>query len=269
MFKSLLAKAGIGGAKIETRLGEAPCVPGGVISASVDVKGGSVAQDVGGIALVLCTRAKREREETGITWHEVELASYGVSGAFTLGANETRSFRVELPVPQETPINVWNGMSLPCEVYVRTRLDIRGAIDASDADPVRVAALPSQARILEAFGRLGMRFSKADVEYGRISGSSHPCFQELEFSAYGVYGNSINEVEVTFLARPGGLRVVLEIDRRRSGFSGLFGESTDDILAFEVDDSEARSADWEAIIDGLIRSRVGGRSKFSESQSFY
>lgn len=268
MFKSLLAKAGIGGARVDTRLGEALCIPGGILPAEVEVKGGSVAQEIGGIRLVLCTRAKRESDE-GVSWHEVELASYPVVGAFTVGAEETRRFPVQLPIPHETPVNLWNGLSLPCEVYVRTRLDIRGAIDASDADPVRVQTLPTQARILEAFGRLGMRYSKADVELGTIAGSSMPCFQEIEFSAYGVYGSQVQEVEVTFLARPGGLRVVLEIDRRKSGIMGMFGGSHDDILAFDVDDAQIHGTPWEQTIDGLIRSRIGSYSSSREHSSFY
>lgn len=84
----------------------------------------------------------------------------------------------------------------------------------------------------------------------------------LHFSTRGIYGSSVGEVEVTFLTRPGSIRVILEIDRKARGAMSLFSSSHDDIVAFEVSDEEALRADLALSIDNLIRSRVG----FSQSR---
>ena len=93
-------------------------------------------------------------------------------------------------------------------------------MDKGDLDAVNVHPLPAQERILEAFGRLGFRFKGADLERGHLRGvhQTLPFYQEIEFYPAPQYASAINEVEVTFVANPHGVDVVLEFDKR----GGLF-----------------------------------------------
>ena len=94
-----------------------------------------------------------------------------------------------------------------------------------------VHPLPAQERILSAFSNLGFHFRNADCEKGRIWGVNQqlPFYQEIEFYPSGHYAGLVGEVEVTFVAGPAGLEVILEADKRSGRHS-----STDAIGRFQV-----------------------------------
>lgn len=66
----------------------------------------------------------------------------------------------------------------------------------------------------------------------------------------------MNEIELTFLAGPGGLEVVLEADKR----GGFFTEGSDTLGRFTVGHHDYQGRDWNAEIDSWIRSLVANRS---------
>ena len=115
---------------------------------------------------------------------------------------------------------------------VRTELAVAGAKDKGDLDPLAVRPLPAQEAILEALGQLGFGFKSADLEYGHIGGTGQqlPFYQEIELTPPPQYAHQINEIEVTFLAGPAGLEVVLEADKR----GGFFSEGHDALTRFTV-----------------------------------
>lgn len=71
-------------------------------------------------------------------------------------------------------------------VAVRSRLEISGAIDATDTDPIGVGALPAQHVLLDAVEQLGFRLHRAYAEAGRVRGTrqSLPFYQEIEFPGF-------------------------------------------------------------------------------------
>ena len=120
-------------------------------------------------------------------------------------------------MPWETPITEVYGQHLHgMTMGLRTELEVARAVDKGDLDAVAVHPLPAQERILDALVRLGFRFQQADVERGRIHGVQQtlPFYQEIEFYPAPQYAGAINQLELTFVATPQQLQVVLEIDKR-------------------------------------------------------
>jgi sporulation-control protein len=139
-------------------------------------------------------------------------------------------------------------------------LEVARAVDKGDLDAVNVYPLPVQERILEGFGRLGFRFKGADLERGHLRGvhQTLPFYQEIELYPAPQYANKINEVEVTFVANPQGVDVVLEFDKR----GGLLSSGTDAITKFQVGHHDADSVDWAQQVDGWVRQVAQRRSLF-------
>ena len=158
-------------------------------------------------------------------------------------------------MPWQCPITAIDGWHLRgMRVGLRTRVDIPGSVDPGDLDPVTVLPLPVQRTVLQALDSLGFAFRGADVEKGRVRGSELPFYQEVEFAPpYGLRGR-VNELEVTFLADPQGVDVVLEVDRR----GGLLSEGRDvgGRLRLSHTDTDVRSV--AAHLDAAVR-QLGAR----------
>lgn len=246
---------GVGGPKVDTVLGDPRVRPGETLAGEVRITAADYGADVQRVALSLVTRVEVEHEEgeaTGaLEFHRVDVAE-----AFRLEAKADRVIPFELPVPWETPITEVYGQPLHGMVMgVRTELALARAVDKGDLDPVAVAPLPSQEAVLTAFDRLGFTFKGADVEHGHLHGVAQrlPFYQEIEFFAPPAYGGRIGEVELTFVADPAGMAVVLEADRR----GGLFG-SSDQIFRLRIGHPEAVALDWATELSRWLDDLVGG-----------
>ncbi|MET9553772.1 sporulation protein [Streptomyces sp. NPDC006645] len=253
VFKRLLGSLGVGGPTVETVLEDGAIQPGGTLRGEVRLAGGSTAYDIDGVALELVARVEAEHEE-GESEGYVSFARYEVSGAFRLG--EVDSYRVpfEVTLPWETPVNELHGEPLGIHLGVRTEVDVAGAKDKGDFDPFAVRPLAVQEAVLEAFGQLGFGFRSADLELGHINGSGQqlPFYQEIEIIPAPAYADRLNEIEVTFLAHPGGTEIVLEAD-------GRGGTGVDDALnRHAVGHDEVAHTDWNTVVAGWV-DRLAGR----------
>jgi sporulation-control protein len=103
--------------------------------------------------------------------------------------------------------------------------------------------------------------SRADVERGRVHGVQQalPFYHEIEFYPAPQYHRALNQLEVTFLATPTRLQVVLEIDKR----GGVFSEGHDASGRFDVDYASAERTEWTAPLDGWLQRSVRRRGLFS------
>lgn len=251
MFKKILAAVGIGGAEVETELHTPTVAPGETVEGVIRLRGAEVPQDLQGVYVELATRVEHEVDDK-----EVELrrgfGRTGVAGAVTLAPGQTAELPFRLPVPLETPITHYRGHPLPrAEVSVRTVLDIRGAVDATDTDPIAVAASPAQQVLLEAVESLGFRLRSADVEAGHLRGTrqSLPFFQEIEFSGSPRYPR-LSQLELTFVAAADGMDVVLEADKK----AGLLSSGRDITGVLRVDYDALPRVDWAAQLDQHLSS---------------
>jgi sporulation-control protein len=241
----MLGAFGVGAPSVDTVLATARVQPGGVLTGEVRLKGGDFDAEIEHVTLGMVARVEIEHGEgEGAGLGEFSRAE--VSGPFTLRKGEDRVIAFRMPVPWEAPISEIGGRHLSgMALGVRTELAIAKAVDKGDLDAVVVEPLPSQLRILQAFLQLGFQFKSADLEVGRIYGSSQqlPFYQEIEFYPPPRHAGVVGEVELTFVASPEGLEVVLEADKRAGRFSG------DAIGRFTVGHDDAMRTDWPSEID--------------------
>ncbi|MFE4575306.1 sporulation protein [Streptomyces chartreusis] len=255
VFKRLLGSLGVGGPTVDTVLDPGPALPGGALTGQVRLRGGGADFEIESITLELVARVEAEHEE-GESEGAVTFERFTVGGGFRLAEGEERSVPFSVTLPWETPVTELYGQALGIVLGVRTELSVAGAKDKGDLDQLAVGPLPVQEAVLEALGQLGFGFRSADLEYGRIGGTGQrlPFYQEIEITPSPRYAHQVNEIEVTFLAGPAGMEVVLEADKR----GGLFSGGHDALTSFTVGHHDSR--DWNAEVEGWIERLVEHRA---------
>ncbi|MDX8147896.1 sporulation protein [Lentzea sp. BCCO 10_0061] len=265
MFKRMLSAFGVGGPSVDTVLDSPHATPGQVVTGQVRIQGGSADAEIGQVVLSLVTRVEVERgdhEYSGVS----EFLRVVVQQGVRVGAGQLVSIPFQLPIPWETPITAVGGGQLPgMTVGVRTELVIAGAPDKGDLDPVLVHPLPSQDAVLNAFGQLGFSFRSADVEAGRLHGVPQELgfYQEIEFFPPAQFAGAVQQVELTFVASPHELFVILEADKR----GGMFSSGGDAFGHFRLSHQEAEVADWASSINGWlsqVAQRGGGMQGYGQ-----
>jgi sporulation-control protein len=242
VFKRMLQGLGVGGPSVDTVLSFARVRPGDLLSGEVRIRGGDHGVNIDHVALGLVTRVEVEYGDQEHS-SRVEFFRTMVSGPFGLGAGQHWAIPFQLPIPYETPITEIHGQPMHgMTLGVRTELAVAKEVDKSDSDPLAVCPLPSQELILRALGELGFRFRGADLEQGRLRGVRQelPFYQEIEFSPPPQYAGRVSEVELTFVADPGGLQVVLEADKR----GGTLGSGHDSFGHFHLTHDQALRTNW-------------------------
>lgn len=260
VFKRMMQAMGVGGPSVETVLTNPNCRPGGFLEGHVQVMGGDHATDIEYVAIGLITRVEVESGDSEFSADQ-EFHRQRLTGSFRLDPSARHDIPFRFDVPWETPITEVYGQRLHgMTMGLTTELEVARAVDKSDLDAVFVHPLPAQERILDALLRLGFRFSRADVERGRVYGVQQqlPFYQEIEFYPPSAYASGINQLELTFLPTPHTLQVVLEIDKR----GGLFTEGRDAFGRFDVDYRTVDQVDWAAQLDNWLRQSAQRRGMF-------
>lgn len=263
VFKRLLGSLGVGGPTVDTVLDPGPALPGGALTGQVRLRGGGADFEIESITLELVARVEAEHEE-GESEGAVTFERFTVGGGFRLAEGEERSVPFSVTLPWETPVTELYGQALGIVLGVRTELSVAGAKDKGDLDQLAVGPLPVQEAVLEALGQLGFGFRSADLEYGRIGGTGQrlPFYQEIEITPSPRYAHQVNEIEVTFLAGPAGMEVVLEADKR----GGLFSGGHDALTSFTVGHHDSR--DWNAEVEGWIERLVEHRASHGSHAAY-
>ncbi|MEU3003696.1 sporulation protein [Streptomyces sp. NPDC007020] len=265
VFKKLLGALGVGGPSVDTVLHPGPALPGGPLSGEVRLRGGGSDATVDRISLLLVARVEREgqEEEDEAT---VVLERFTVGGGFRLAEEADHAVPFTVTLPWETPVTHLHGQHLGPVLGIRTELEIAGARDKGDLDALAVGPLPAQEAILEAFGQLGYVFRSADLELGHIRGTGQqlPCYQEIEILPPAGHAHAVNEIEVTFIAAPGGLEVVIEADKR----AGLFTEGHDTVHRFTASHHAASQTDWNAQVDAWLKAVIAGHEAHAAPPSY-
>jgi sporulation-control protein len=247
----MLGAFGVGAPSVDTVLSNPNTRPGLPLAGQVNITGGSRDAEIDHIAVGLVTRIEVDGTE-GDYDAVVEFHQAGVSSGLHLREGQDLSLPFQIVMPWETPVtDLYGQRPHGMTMGLRTEVAIRGAVDKGDLDPVYVYPLPVQERILEAFAHLGLQFKGADLERGHIHGlhQSLPFYQEIEFYAGPRYSHGINEVELTFVADPHGVNVVLEFDKR----GGLFTGGHDSYGRYRIDHTDADRIDWTSQVDGWLR----------------
>ncbi|MEV1048861.1 sporulation protein [Streptomyces sp. NPDC049916] len=260
VFKKLLGALGVGGPSVDTVLTPGPALPGGPLSGEVRLRGGGSDATIDRITLLLVARVEVEGQEEE-SEGTVVLDRFTVGGGFRLTAESEHTVPFTVTLPWETPITELHGQHLGPVLGIRTELEIAGARDKGDLDALAVGPLPAQEAILEAFGQLGYGFKSADLELGHIRGTGQqlPCYQEIEILPPAGHTHAVNEIELTFLASPGGLEVVIEADKR----AGFFTEGHDTVHRFTASHHTASQPEWNERVDGWLKEVVAGHAAYA------
>ncbi|GAA0262087.1 hypothetical protein GCM10009539_54820 [Cryptosporangium japonicum] len=251
---------GAGGPSVDTVLERSDCRPGELLRGEVRLRGGDRTVTIERIELGLVTRVEFEggdHEQAG----GVEFARLPLNGHFELRENTDQTIPFQFPVPWEAPVTAVFGQPLRgMAVGLKTEVAVAKAIDAGDLDPVRIHPLPAQELFLDAVARLGFTFRSADVEYGQLRGVPQqlPFYQEIEFFPAPQYSGRLNELEVTFVANPHAVDVVLEVDKR----GGLFSGGADTFHHLRIDYATADQTDWAGYLDGWLQQLLANAGGF-------
>jgi len=260
VFKRMLRAFGVGGPTVDTVLTNPNTRPGELLTGEVRIAGGDHPADIDHVALSLVTRVEFEGSDSE-TIRNVDYGKVFVAQHITVAPGQRMSIPFQYQVPLESPINVVGGQQLHgMTLGLRTELAVRGAVDPGDLDPVAVHPLASQERVLNAFVQLGFRFTRADNEAGRLHGVPQQLqfYQEIEFLPPQQFISKISQIELTFVADPHSLWVILEADRR----GGVFRSGGDSFGHFHLSHQEAVSADWAGIIHNWMDQTAGRRGSF-------
>jgi sporulation-control protein len=225
------------GVELDTVLTAGQVTPGGELAGEVRLVGGPVDHQVEGITLALIAGEWASGQGT----RQDEFLRVPVSGPFTLPAQNRYVVPFRVPLPWETPLSEVNGAPIEDQfIRVRTELALAGAVDKGDSDPLVVRALPAQQRVIDALTNLGFQYFFADIERGALKGAALPIYQEIEFKPPERYKPQMWELELTFIAGPSSVDVILE------GGYDYWNRST---VEYSWLDEEL---DWEAWLDERI-----------------
>ncbi|GAA2398163.1 sporulation protein [Nonomuraea africana] len=246
VFRKLMAAFGAG-VEVDTVLSNATVRPGEALRGVVNFKSGGSDYKVDGITIDLTAVVEVESGDSEYKTTYSFLRQQ-VAGSFQLAAGASHSQPFEIPVPWETPISAIGGHPLHgMRLGVQTELALAGALDKGDLDPLYVTPLPAQEHVIAALDRMGFRFKKADLERGTLYGSTMPFFQEIEYYAGGQWRGHFNELELTFIAGPAQMDVILEADKR----GGFLSSSHDSYNRFTVRYGAPPAAAEQALQSGL------------------
>ena len=156
---------------------------------------------------------------------------------------QSRVIPFAIRLPPGTPLSVGGASTA-----LRTRLDVAGAVDPRDADPVRVRPSRAMAAVLRGMEEAGFRLVEVEVEH-RPRGAQ-PFVQEFDFRPRSARDWGIEEVEIAFGPMAGGVEVLLTVNNR----GGLFLPGRERSARFHVTDAMADRTDMAAELRRAIAS---------------
>lgn len=196
MLKKLMAKLGVGAAKVDLQLDRSGYRLGETMTGVVRIEGGNVEQSISDLSAVLMMKAYVKGQEVR---KAVQL--YPVRSHFTV---QPKPAVQEIPFAFELPEGL--AMSTPSiQYFLHTKLDVEMALDPTDMDFIQVLPPEPVERVLQALERLDLR-QKQD------SGKLTPYGQEFSFFPATQLGMPLKELEVIFFSAPGELKLLVELD---------------------------------------------------------
>ncbi|WEV28768.1 sporulation protein [Streptomyces sp. 71268] len=260
VFTKVPAPLGRGGPSLDTTLMPRAALPGGGLTGQLRLLGGEADCDIDRLTLELVAQVGAAPGAGGPA-SEAVCARFTLPGSFRLDRREQRGLLFDVRLPWETPVTELSGASLDVTLGVRAELAAAGTRGRSDLVPLRVAPLPVQDCLLAALDRLGFGFRSAGLEHGLIHGTSQrlPLYQVIGLAPAPRYAAVMRELQVTFLANPGGVEVILEADKP----GGLFAYGHGLLNRHLVSHGDADRRDWDATAEVWVRQMVASHGHHS------
>jgi sporulation-control protein len=216
LFKNTLARVlGIGGTRIDTKLEKTEYQAGERVKGELHIKGGKVKQELESVFLHVMT--EYEVESNDKTHHQNgTLQKVIVSVDRIINANEEVIIPFFFTLSENTPVSLHKS-----HIWIKTHLEIDKAVDQYDADGIQVIPSVGLKTVIQALQEEGfvLRDSENKKKYGKI-------IQEFEFYPMnGEFRGKLDEIEINYLSFEKTVDLILQIDRKAKGLSGLFAES--------------------------------------------
>ncbi|MCM3079331.1 sporulation protein [Brevibacillus invocatus] len=203
MFKKIMAKMGIGAARIDLRLDRPGYRMGETATGVIRIEGGNVEQRIIDLRVNLLMKVSVRGQDV-----IKQVESFPVKSQFTVQPKPTVQ---EIPFSFALPDGL--AISTPSVQYnLQTKLDVEMAVDPTDMDLITILPPEPVDRVLQALERNHFR---QKPQSGRLT----PYGQEFSFFPGADLGVPLKELEVIFFVTPEELRLLIELDLA-NGFMG-------------------------------------------------
>jgi len=231
LFNKVLASVGIGAAQVDTKFANTTMIAGEDVQGIVEVKGGSVGQDIDEIYLSLVTTYIRESNDTKYNETAV-ISKFRITEKFSINPNELKQIPFSITIPNDTPLTIGR-----TKVWIETGLDIKSALDPTDKDYVKIVPLRIVEDVLNTVQSLGFRLREVECQSAprRLRGRL-PFVQEFEYvPTHGAFRGKLDELELVFIPNSKtSVDILIQVDRRVRGLGSLLAE------ALEMDETNLR-----------------------------
>jgi sporulation-control protein len=218
-FDKVKASAGIGNAKVDTKVNATKVKQGGLVTGEVLIVGGAVDQEINAVTLSVETSVLVEQDDR--KFHQnLQLQRVKVSDTLTIRAKEEKILPFSFTLSYEAPMSI--GKS---EVWIDTGLDVSFAVDPKDKDYIEVAGTEAAEKVLAAIQQLGFTLKSAKNIKSRQTKSG--LVQEFEFYPGTDFKKHFSELELIFLSDATGTTVYIEMDHKAKGLGGLLAQALD------------------------------------------
>ena len=210
-LKKVMASVGIGAARVDLIPDRPEYRQGEDMTGRLVVFSGDLDQKVDMIYLHLRLEAKQEDQ-----YIVRDVDSIKITDGFTIEAKAPqKEFTFSYRIPYSIPIS-----SNRAKYTLSVGMDIKNAIDPRDVEHIRILPSLEMDAVLTALDRLGFvhKHDSGEMEHGR---------QKFEFYPTNFMRGKLDELEVTFTQNQSHLSMLMEIDRKARGLSGLFLEAMD------------------------------------------
>ncbi|WP_047151926.1 sporulation protein [Aneurinibacillus tyrosinisolvens] len=195
MLKKIMAKMGIGSAKVDLILHNNEYALGDRIEGELVIQGGAVEQFINKIDVDFVMNLRTKKQE-----HKQVVSSIPLYSSFTIHASERKAIPFTFQLSEELLVS-----SHMVSYYFVTNLDIAGGVDNQDNDYIRVVPPARFNNIIAAFEQLGLR-EKHD------SRSFDGYTQEFEFFPTTFLREQVQEVEFIAAIERDRIRLLLEAE---------------------------------------------------------
>lgn len=209
MFNKFLAKIGIGGASIKTKVLTKPLMPGKPFKIEITVKGGKIEQAISGVEIDLNTIAERvhlHEKERRQVFEEHTIVSWYLKYDFILQPEEVKTIPFEGVLDLETPISeLLTQVENKSKIEFKTYISLKSLINPKAK--IKLDVLPTSfiSAFIESMGRCGFVLEETAIEIGYLEGkgfkSETGVYQKYVFKPNPSNSHSINInfVEVAFI----------------------------------------------------------------------
>jgi sporulation-control protein len=219
-FNQMLASIGIGSARVDTRLSKASVRVGESLEGVVHIQGGNAPQDISSIYLGLMTQYLKKQGDSTVRVNTL-VEKWHISSPLKVQPGQKVEVPFSVQIPLFSPVSLGR-----TPIWLQTGLDIDNAIDPGDKDTLQILPHPSMEAVLEAVKGMGFWFKEATCEYSAWGDWEMDFVQEIEFHP-GSGFRGVKELELVCFVKPHEVEVIVEVDRRARGLTGLFAEALD------------------------------------------